>query len=327
MLPAATTSAVMLGMRLPKSLSGSSSKVMYDEPPVAGRIARALVHLDHGVGRLGLGAEVQPVDVLAVAEALALDRGLGEVDDQLAVGPDPADGIDRALGERHGEGREVGIGDDRLPAAAFAGARLAALLDQRPCPDHVAGDAHGPEHLRDAHAVGRGLDLEVAEAGSLDLLLLPAGEQRGADEGADQPADLGRAKEGADGSAGGGDSELGHGSVGLLEAVGGDDAPEPLRIGAVLDAGAGIGVGVDQGEGLAPVADDRDVLRVAGEAHQQDVARRRLGNRLGNEMLLAERAELLAVGDAAVGAGVEVEQAELLARRRGSARRSPRRRP
>ena len=100
--------------------------------------------------------------------------------------------------------------------------------------------------------------------------------------------------------------------IGLLEAVGGDDAPEPLRIGAVLDAGAGIGVGVDQGEGLAPVAHDRDVLRVAGEAHQQDVARRDLGNRLRHEVLLAERPELLAVGDAAVGAGVEVEQAELL---------------
>jgi hypothetical protein len=55
------------------------------------------------------------------------------------------------------------------------------------------------------------------------------------------------------------------------------------------------------------------VLRVAGEAHQQDVARSSLGDWLRVEVLLAERPELLAVGDTAVGAGVEVEQAELLA--------------
>ena len=149
-------------------------------------------------------------------------------------------------GEGDGEGGEVLVADDGLPAAALAGALLAALLDQRPRPDDVAGQAHRPEDLRDAHAVGRGLDLEVAEPRALDLLLL--GEQLAADERADEPAHLGRAEERADGSAGGGDSELGHGSVGLLEAVGGDDAPEPLRVGAVLDAGAGIGVGVDQRE-------------------------------------------------------------------------------
>ena len=44
------------------------------------------------------------------------------------------------------------------------------------------------------------------------------------------------------------------------------------RIGAVLDAGTGIGVGVDQREWRAPVADDGEMLRVAGEAHEQDVA-------------------------------------------------------
>ena len=52
---------------------------------------------------------------------------------------------------------------------------------------------------------------------------------------------------------------------------------------------------------------------MAGEAHQQDVAGRSLSDRLRHEVLLAQRAQLLAVGDAAVGAGVEVEQAELLA--------------
>jgi hypothetical protein len=115
-------------------------------------------------------------------------------------------------------------------------------------------------------------DLEVAQAGALDLLLLS--EQLAADEGADQPAGLGRAEERADGSAGGGDSKLGHKSgVGLLEAVGGDDATEPFRIGAVLDAGASIGVGVDQREWLAPVTDERNVLRVGegGSTSSQDV--------------------------------------------------------
>jgi hypothetical protein len=81
----------------------------------------------------------------------------------------------------------------------------------------------------------------------------------------------------------------------------------------VLDAGAGIGVGVDQGERLAAIADDREVLRVTREAHQQDVARSGIGDQLRHEVLLAERPELLAVGDAAVGAGVELEHAEFLA--------------
>jgi hypothetical protein len=249
-----------------------------DQAAIGRGMARALVHLDHRVRRLVLGAEVETIDPLAVAVGLALLRSLGQVDEQLAVSPDPADGIDRASGEGGGEGREVLVADDRLPAAALAAALLAPLLDQRPCPDHVAGQAHGPEHLGDAHAVGRGLDLEVAEARSFDLLLL--GEQLAADEGADQPAHLGRAEERADGSAGGGDCELSHGSVGLLEAVGGDDAPEPLWIRAVLDAGPGIGVGVDQRERLAAVADDRQVLRVTGEAHEQEVAGRCLGDRL-----------------------------------------------
>jgi hypothetical protein len=181
------------------------------------------VHLDDGIGHLGVGAEVQAVDSLAVAVGLALLGALREVDQQLAIGPDPADRIDRAAREGDSEGREVLVRHDGLPAA-LAGALLAALLDQRPCPDDVAGQTHGPEHLRDAHAVGRGLDLQIAEPRALDLLLL--GEQLAADKGADEPAHLGRAEERADGSAGGGDSELGHGSVGLLEAVGGDDAAE-----------------------------------------------------------------------------------------------------
>ena len=57
----------------------------------------------------------------------------------------------------------------------------------------------------------------------------------------------------------------------------------------------------------------REMLRVAGETHQQDVARSSLGHGRRHEVLLAERAELLAVGDAAVSASVEVEQAEFSA--------------
>jgi hypothetical protein len=81
----------------------------------------------------------------------------------------------------------------------------------------------------------------------------------------------------------------------------------------VLDAGTGIGVGVDQRERFAPVADDSEVLGMPGEAQEQDVAGRRVGDRLCNEVLLAECPQLLAIGDAAIGASVELEQAELLA--------------
>jgi hypothetical protein len=49
---------------------------------------------------------------------------------------------------------------------------------------------------------------------------------------------------------------------------------------------------------------------VAGEAHEQDVAGLGLSHRPRHEVLLAERAQLLAVGDAAIGASVEVEQPE-----------------
>jgi hypothetical protein len=86
----------------------------------------------------------------------------------------------RASRESDGEGREVLVADDRLSAAALAGALLAALLDQRPCPDDIAGQAHGPEYLGDAHAIGRGLDLQVAQPRAFDLLLL--GKELAADE-------------------------------------------------------------------------------------------------------------------------------------------------
>jgi Family of unknown function (DUF6441) len=66
-----------------------------------------------------------------------------------------------------------------------------------------------------------------------------------------------------------------------FKAIDRDDAPEPPHINAVLDAGAGIGIGMHQGEGVAPVAHDRQVLRVTGEAHQQDIAGRGISNRLG----------------------------------------------
>jgi hypothetical protein len=69
---------------------------------------------------------------------------------------------------------------------------------------------------------------------------------------------------------------------------------------------------VDQRERIAPIAHDREVLRVTGEAHQQHVAGGSLGDWLRREVLLAQRPQLLAVGDAAVGAGVEVEQANSL---------------
>ena len=99
------------------------------------------------------------------------------------------------------------------------------------------GKPHGPEHQRDAHAVGRGLDLKVAKARPLDLLLLD--EQLAADEQADAPAHLER----ADRSAGGGNRKLGHGLGGrLLEAIGGDDPAQPPRIGAMVEVGAGIGM-------------------------------------------------------------------------------------
>ena len=52
-----------------------------------------------------------------------------------------------------------------------------------------------------------------------------------------------------------------------------------FRIGAVLDTSAGIGIGMDQREGSPSVAGYRQMLRMAGEAHQQDVARPRYQQR------------------------------------------------
>ncbi len=49
---------------------------------------------------------------------------------------------------------------------------------------------------------------------------------------------------------------------------------------------------------------------MAGETHQEQVAGRRIGNRFGQQMLLPKSPELLAIGNAAVGAGVKVKQAE-----------------
>ena len=178
---------------------------------VGRRIARTLIHLDHRVGFLILGAEIDSIDSLVIAVGLALRRRLGEVDQQLAVRPDPADRTGRTSAKGDGEGREIAIADHGLTTAALPCTLLLPLLDQRPCPDDIAGDAHRAVDLGDAHAVGRGLDLEIAETWSFDLATL-ATEQLAADEGADQPAGLGRSKERADGGAGSSDSELGHGS-------------------------------------------------------------------------------------------------------------------
>jgi hypothetical protein len=92
-------------------------------------------------------------------------------------------------------------------------ARLEALKAQR--------DSAVARVSYDGRAVPALLEPErrVAEARLLDLLLMPAAEQCGADEVADEPADLGRTKERADGSAGGGNCELGHGSVFRFSAV------------------------------------------------------------------------------------------------------------
>jgi hypothetical protein len=67
--------------------------------------------------------------------------------------------------------RPVGVVRSRLTAGAGAEQALPtaralplALLDQRPYPDDVARKVHGPERLRDAHAVGGSLDLEIAKA-------------------------------------------------------------------------------------------------------------------------------------------------------------------
>jgi hypothetical protein len=55
-LAVATISAVMLGMRLPKSLERQLVEGDVGEATVGRHITGALMHLDHGIGRLVLGA-------------------------------------------------------------------------------------------------------------------------------------------------------------------------------------------------------------------------------------------------------------------------------
>jgi hypothetical protein len=101
---------------------------------------------------------------------------------------------------------------------------------------------------------------------------------------------------------------LSHGSGFLrLEAVGSDNAAAPFWVGAVLDAAAGIGISVDQGERIATVTDDRQMLGMASEAHQQDGAWRDIADGFRQEMLITERSQSVAVGNAAIGLGVEIE--------------------
>ena len=79
----------------------------------------------------------------------------------------------------------------------------------------------------------------------------------------------------------------------------------------MLDTGAGIGVGVDQGEGRTTIADDGEMLGMAGEAHEQHVAGLDIPNQLRHEVLVAQCPQTLTIGDADIGVGVEVEQTEV----------------
>ena len=78
----------------------------------------------------------------------------------------------------------------------------------------------------------------------------------------------------------------------------------------MLDAGAGIGVGVDQRERRTTIADDSEMLGMAGEPHEQDVAWPDIRKRLRHETLVTKGPQVLAIWNAAIGGGVEVEQTE-----------------
>jgi hypothetical protein len=102
---------------------------------------------------------------------------------ELVVEPDPPNSRDRPLAERHREVCVVFVGD-LGGATAAAHKALSTALDRFFDPllvflpvDEVARDAHRAPDLRDGRAARRGLNGQIAEAGTLDALRIgPVGE-------------------------------------------------------------------------------------------------------------------------------------------------------
>ena len=184
-------------------------------------VAGAFARLDQAVGGLRLAAGVE-----AAGEGGEVELG--------AVGPDAADAGDLAFAEGDGEAGEVVVLDGfglRAERAALAAAALLGgddLLLEVGGPDQLSAEAGAAVEARDWRAFGRAGDAQLGEARAFERPR-PAGgtEQRIVDEGAAKGADLradgragergaedgdaGREQRVADGGAGNGEGEGGHG--------------------------------------------------------------------------------------------------------------------
>ena len=202
------------------------------EAAMGGRIARALLGDDQGIGRLILGA------------AIEAHVQTGEIE-RLAIGPDTPDPPDRTFAQADGDIGEIAVlRRDRLrdaattaataatAAEAFAAATAAATaagglgrrgddLFEFGRPDDLARETRASINARDRRALGRGHHVEIGEARAFDAARAAAAaaaiEQRVveqiAGERADQTAGDGadRAEQcAADGAAGDGQNKRSH---------------------------------------------------------------------------------------------------------------------
>ncbi len=209
---------------------------LFEARPIAGRgtddlerklrhrIAEALERhvLEDNVSQAAIGGRVvgaldgfnQRVERLILRAGMETPDELGQIE-RLTVGPDAADARDFAFTKPDSKGKRVAIGGDRRarPTLAADIARVGALLEARR-PDHLAGDAHPPEHGGDRSPFGGALQMQIGKPRALPVrrqseqLLIDRASEPGAAGAPERCAD--RAdhawQAGADGLADGGEN-------------------------------------------------------------------------------------------------------------------------
>ncbi|MNI03374.1 hypothetical protein D3C73_562750 [compost metagenome] len=129
--------------------------------PVAPGVQRQI--LEHHIGRAAIGRRPplhrldQRVRQLVLRPAMQ-PHGHARHVHRLAVGPDPADPVDRPLAQGHGEAQRIGV-VDRLLTALAARALLLALQEARG-PDHLPDHPRPAEDAGHRRPLGRGLQLQ-----------------------------------------------------------------------------------------------------------------------------------------------------------------------
>jgi hypothetical protein len=142
--------------------------------------------LEERVGQLVLAARIE-----ARHHALGQPAGAGRIKDQLAIGPQPQQGLGRAGAEGDRERGEVAVGDRGLALAALADPARSTGLDllEARAPDDVAAGADGAEAAGNGEAVGRGGDRQIAQARP-PLLGQAGAEQHAAQRAAGEKAEV-----------------------------------------------------------------------------------------------------------------------------------------